>query len=166
VIGREKVHTALAHLEPRLRTPAGAGAPQGDRRAAAEILSKEGSLTFCDEPRHRGEVAKRHRSAKVRDAGLLPEKNAVGFDPNNVGAIIEALAAVGITGEHAAAPPAGAGALAGAVGPGAQADDTRSAHSGLALMDWVVGNVKVEVKGNGNMGNSVRARIDPSRSPA
>ncbi len=37
-------------------------------------------------------------------------------------------------------------------------------HSGLALMDWVVGNAKVEVKGNGNQitkQEAGRAKIDP-----
>jgi phage terminase large subunit-like protein len=42
-------------------------------------------------------------------------------------------------------------------------DDTVS-HSGLDMMAWVIGNVKVEVKGNGNMATKEvagRAKIDP-----
>jgi len=45
-----------------------------------------------------------------------------------------------------------------------KASDGTLSHSGLALMNWVVGNVKVEVKGNGNVvtkQTAGRAKIDP-----
>jgi hypothetical protein len=40
---------------------------------------------------------------QVLKSGLLPAKDAVGLDPNNVAAIIEDLTARGLTDEHAAA---------------------------------------------------------------
>ncbi|CAN5479650.1 terminase large subunit [soil metagenome] len=123
----------------------------------------EGSLTFFDDPQQMA-IAFAGIAAKLKGAGLLPRKNAVGFDPNNVGAIVEELAAVGVEGDmlrRLAQGPALSPALWGLE---FKLSNNTLNHSGLKLMNWVVGNLKVEVKGNGNMVTkqmSGRAKIDP-----
>lgn len=122
----------------------------------------EGSLTFCEVSEYVARIAE--IAAKVRDAGLLPEKNAVGFDPNNIAAFVDALALRQIDGamlHRLRQGPALSPALWGLEHK--LSDDTLS-HDGSALMAWSVGNVRIEVKGNGNMATKQaagRAKIDP-----
>ena len=122
----------------------------------------EGSLTFCEVSEYVARIAE--IAAKVRDAGLLPDKNAVGFDPNNIAAFVDALALRQIDGamlHRLRQRPALSPALWGLEHK--LSDDTLS-HDGAALMAWSVGNVKIEVKGNGNMATKQaagRAKIDP-----
>lgn len=122
----------------------------------------EGSLTFCEVSEYVARIAE--IAAKVRDAGLLPEKNAVGFDPNNIAAFVDALALRQIDGamlHRLRQGPALSPALWGLEHK--LSDDTLT-HDGSALMAWSVGNVKIEVKGNGNMATKQaagRAKIDP-----
>lgn len=161
VIGREKVTRrwlvwchAFAHPKVLER-----------HKEIAERLkdfAEDDALTFCAVPEDVEKLAA--IVAKVRDAGLLPEKDAVGYDPNNIGAIIEALAAEDIAGpmlRRLLQGPALSPALWGLERK--LSDDTLS-HDGSDMMNWVVGNVKVEVKGNGNMATKQaagRAKIDP-----
>lgn len=131
---------------------------------AAKLLDfqREGSLTFCEVPEDVARMA--DFVGQVLDAGLLPEKNAVGFDPNNIGAIVESLAARGITEpmfRRLAQGPALAPALWGLE---RKLSDGTVSHSGLGLMNWVMGNAKVEMRGNSAMITkqvSGRAKIDP-----
>jgi len=131
---------------------------------AANLLDfeKEGSLTFCEVP---DDVARMADFVQlVLDAGLLPEKNAVGFDPNNIGTIVEELAARGITEpmfRRLSQGPALAPALWGLE---RKLSDGTAVHSGLGLMNWVMGNARVEMRGNSAMITkqvSGRAKIDP-----
>ncbi|MCF6111987.1 terminase large subunit [Mesorhizobium muleiense] len=122
----------------------------------------EGSLTFCQVSEYIEKIAA--IAEQVRDAGLLPEKNAVGFDPNNIAAFVDALAKKQITGlmlHRLRQGPALSPALWGLEHK--LSDDTIS-HDGSAMMAWSVGNVKIEVKGNGNMATKQaagRTKIDP-----
>jgi len=122
----------------------------------------EGSLTFCQVPddiKALGEVV-----AQIRDAGLLPEKNAIGFDPNNVGTIIEELVARRITDPMLRRLMQGTALSPAIWGIERKLSDDTLSHGGLALMRWVVGNAKVEVRGNGNIITKQaagRAKIDP-----
>lgn len=134
------------------------------KEIAAQLLDfeEEGSLTFAEVSEQVASIAK--IAARLRDAGLLPEKNAVGFDPNNIAAFIDALALEGIEGQmlhRLRQGPALSPALWGLEHK--LSDDTIS-HDGSDLMAWSVGNVKIEVKGNGNMATKQaagRAKIDP-----
>ena len=88
---------------------------------------------------------------RVADAGLLPEKNAVGLDPMGVGMIVDALVARGITtGESAQIVAVTQGwKLNGAIKTTERklADGTL-VHGGQPIMDWAAGNAKPEPKGN------------------
>lgn len=134
------------------------------KEIAPQLLDfkEEGSLTFAEVSDQVAAIAK--IAARLRDKGLLPEKNAVGFDPNNIAAFIDALALEGIEGQmlhRLRQGPALSPALWGLEHK--LSDDTIS-HDGSSLMAWSVGNVKIEVKGNGNMATKQaagRAKIDP-----
>lgn len=161
VIGREKVTRRWlvwchAYAHPKVLDVR--------KEIAAQLLDfeDEGSLTFCEVSEYVAAIAA--VAARVRDAGLLPEKNAVGFDPNNIAAFVDALAMERIEGpmlHRLRQGPALSPALWGLEHK--LSDDTIS-HDGSALMAWSVGNVKIEVKGNGNMATKQaagRAKIDP-----
>jgi phage terminase large subunit-like protein len=64
---------------------------------AAQLLDfqEEGTLSICPVPDDVAELAA--IVAQIMASGLLPEENAIGIDPNNAAAIIEALFAVGVT---------------------------------------------------------------------
>ncbi|MCF6126055.1 MULTISPECIES: terminase TerL endonuclease subunit [Mesorhizobium] len=161
VIGREKVTRrwlvwthAFAHpkvLEIR-------------KEIAPRLLGfvEEGSLTLCEVSAYVAKIAA--IAERLLDAGLLPEKNAVGFDPNNIAAFVDALALKEITGlmlHRLRQGPALSPALWGLEH---KLSDNSISHDGSAMMAWSVGNVKIEVKGNGNMATKQaagRTKIDP-----
>lgn len=125
-------------------------------------FEREGSLSFCsvpDDVKHLAEIV-----AKVRDAGLLPQKDAVGFDPNNIGTIVEELAARGVTDDMLRRLLQGPALSPALWGLERKLSDATLSHSGSSMMAWCVGNLKVEIKGNGNMVTKQaagRAKIDP-----
>lgn len=125
-------------------------------------FEEEGSLSFCDVPDD--VVAMVDVIEQLWQAGLLPEKNAIGLDPNNVATIIEEIAGRNIPDEMIYRLRQGTALSPALWGLERKLSDNTVSHAGLALMDWVVSNAKVEVKGNGNMVTkqiSGRAKIDP-----
>ncbi|WP_246680751.1 terminase TerL endonuclease subunit [Mesorhizobium sp. B3-1-9] len=161
VIGREKVTRrwlvwAHAFAHPKVL--------EVRKEIAPRLLDFEAerSLTICEVSVYIARIAE--IAAQVRDAGLLPEKNAVGFDPNNIAAFVDALALKKIEGlmlHRLRQGPALSPALWGLEHK--LSDDTIS-HDGSDMMAWSVGNVKIEVKGNGNMATKQaagRTKIDP-----
>ena len=122
----------------------------------------EGSLTICDVPEDVVKLAQ--IVLKLKQSGLLPGKNSIGIDPNNVAAIIEVLIAIGVTDEMIYRLRQGTALSPALWGLERKLSDDTVSHSGFALMNWVVGNAKVEIKGNGNMITkevSGTAKIDP-----
>lgn len=126
-------------------------------------FEREGSLTICKTP---SDLMEKFGDlfAKVAASGKLPEKNAVGLDPNNVAAMIEALNARGMTDDMLRRLLQGPALSPAWWGMEMKLADGTLLHSGLALMDWVVGNAKVEPRGNGILitkQQAGRAKIDP-----
>jgi len=126
-------------------------------------FEEEGSLTFDDVGMNNirklaGIVA------QIKAAGLLPDKNAVGLDPNNAAVIFEELAKAGIPDamwRRLLQGPALAPAL---YGLDLKLGDGTLAHDGSGLMEWVVGNVKTEWTAKGPMATkraAGSAKIDP-----
>jgi phage terminase large subunit-like protein len=87
---------------------------------------------------------------RVRDAGLLPDKNAIGVDAVGIGDVVDELTAPerGITEEQIVAISQG-WKLTGAIKTAERKLAGREiVHGGTKLMAWCVGNAKVEPRGN------------------
>ncbi len=123
----------------------------------------EGSLTICDTAAELvsgfGKVFER-----VLRSGLLPTKDAVGLDPNNVAAIIEDLMARGMGDEMLRRLRQGPALSPAWWGIEFKLADGTFFHSGTGLMNFCVGNARTERHGNGILitkENSGSAKIDP-----
>lgn len=100
----------------------------------------------------------------VVESGLLPEKNAVGIDPNRAAALFEALFAAGVADEMIRRLLQGPALAPAVYGIDMKLADRTFFHADQALMSWVVGNAKVEQRGNADMITKQvagRAKIDP-----
>ncbi|MFT4098617.1 MAG: terminase large subunit [Rhodoblastus sp.] len=100
---------------------------------------------------------------RAKEANLLPEREAIGMDPYGIGEIVDALGEIGV-GEQIATVTQGY-KLQGAIKTvERKTADGTFAHGGQAMLDWCVGNAKVERKGNSLLITkqiSGVAKIDP-----
>ena len=124
-------------------------------------FQEAGELTVYEEFGH--DIAKISQLAKRIDEKRL--LHAVGLDPYGVGAIVDALDEVGISGQDPIVGITQGWKLTGAIKTAERklADGTLR-HSGQRLMSWCVGNARVEPKGNAiaiTKQASGSAKIDP-----
>ncbi len=122
----------------------------------------EGSLTFCEVSEYIDQIA--DIASRLRDAGLFPKKDAIGSDPNNIAAFIDALAERKIVDEMFRRIRQGTALSPAIWGLEHKLSNDTLSHDGSTLMNWVIGNVKIEVNGNGNLATKQaagRAKIDP-----
>lgn len=102
--------------------------------------------------------------SQVFASGRLPDRNSIGVDPHGIGGILDGLIQAGIPQEAVTGISQG-WKLTGAI----KTTERRLAegglwHGGSALMNWCVGNAKVEPRGNAVMitkQGSGFAKIDP-----
>ena len=138
------------------------------RKEIAPMLrdfAKAGELTIVDDP---GEDVSQVADivCRIADAGLLPEKNAIGVDSAGIGDIIDELVKIerGIKMEQIIAISQG-WRLNGAIKTAERKVAGRElAHGSSKLMAWCVGNARVEDKGNAiaiTKQASGKAKIDP-----
>jgi phage terminase large subunit-like protein len=134
------------------------------RKSEAPVLrdfEQAGDLVICE--RLGDDVADIASLARrIDETGLL---HAVGLDPFGVGAIVDALADAGITGQDRVIGISQGWKLTGAIKTTERklADGTLS-HGGQGLMAWAVSNAKVEPRGNAiviTKQASGTAKIDP-----
>lgn len=128
-----------------------------------EDFAKDGDLMICEQPTEdvNGLCAIVERVFK---SGLLPEKLGIGLDPYGIGTIIEKLATLGIAGDILSAIRQGAALSPASWGMERKLSDGTLRHNNSRFMAWVVGNAKVEQRGNANLITkqvSGRAKIDP-----
>ncbi|SEQ60201.1 terminase large subunit [Sphingobium sp. YR768] len=102
---------------------------------------------------------------KVRDAGLFPEAGAIGLDPMGVAAIVDELSSNSFdSATQLVSIPQGY-KLSGAVKGSARKLAARTMrHAGTALMQWCVGNAKMEPRGTSAVAivkSEPGAKIDP-----
>lgn len=131
--------------------------------SALRDFEAEGSLTICSHTTQDIEEAA-DIVEQLHQAGMLPATAAIGLDSFGVSALIDELASRGIADEQMQAIRQGF-ALNGAVlGMERKVKDRTLMHSGSALMNWCVGNARVEPKGNAVLVTkqiSGKAKIDP-----
>ncbi|EJW12744.1 Phage terminase large subunit [Rhodovulum sp. PH10] len=161
VIGRERetrnwLAWAHAFADPKVLER------RKDIAPALQEFSEEDSLTIADTAgRSAGLVALLRR---LVDTGLLPARDAVGVDPNNAAAVFEALAEGGVTADQIKRLLQGPALAPALYGLELKLDDGTFKHGGQRMMNWVLGNAKVEPRGNHLMVTkqiSGRAKIDP-----
>jgi hypothetical protein len=140
------------------------------RKDIAERLNDfvaAGDLVVCTTPTQDIEEAA-DIIEQLLEAGLLPEKNAVGLDPPaSPPWSTSSPAAASTRGRwwrcrRATASPARSGARA-------QAEGRHLAHAGQGLMAWCVGNAKAEQRGNAVLitkETAGKAKIDPLMAPS
>ncbi|MGY3609918.1 MULTISPECIES: terminase large subunit [unclassified Bradyrhizobium] len=126
-------------------------------------FEKEGSLTICKHPTQDVEELA-NIIERVNRAGLLPEEAAVGLDPFGVTAMIEELIARGVEEKQLLGIAQGYKLNGAVLGLERKLADGTIEHDGSAMMNWVVGNAKVEKRGNAVLVTKQiagKAKIDP-----
>lgn len=130
-------------------------------------FERDGDLVFCSgSTQHVDEVVA--LCVKLRDAGLLPEKGGIGIDKLGLPGLIDALVAAGFkTLEEGGTltPIQQGGYLNPAiVGLAWKLSDGTLLHADQPMMDWCIGNAKIELKGSARAVTkqvSGTAKIDP-----
>lgn len=136
------------------------------RKEIAERLEdfmRDGDLTLCTEPTQDIKELVGY-VMPFYEAGLMPEKGAIGFDPQLVAAIIDEFSSEGIPDEMMAGVAQGYKLSQTVWGTERKLKDGTLWHCGSKLMNWVASNAKVEQRGNAVLITkqvSGKAKIDP-----
>lgn len=131
------------------------------RKSIAVLLkdfAKAGDLVICDAVEPSQEIGAEPEDYElpqdireivevvvtVKDSGLLPDKSAIGLDPQGVADLIDALAAAGIKEEQMVSVGQGFRLMSAIVGLARKLKFAGAVHNGSAMMAWCVGNAKEE----------------------
>ncbi|EZP57439.1 terminase large subunit [Sphingomonas sp. RIT328] len=101
---------------------------------------------------------------QVRDAGLFPDREAVGLDPAGVATIVDELALRGFEDEMLKSIPQGWRLSSAIKGLAKKCAARTVRHGGTKMMSWCIGNVKQEPRGASGVAitkQSPSAKIDP-----
>lgn len=128
------------------------------RKSIAPVLKgfrDDGDLVICDAPREEREEGLEYAAPQdireivaiveqVKLSGLLPEKGAVGLDPQGVADLVDEMAAAGITENQLVSVGQGFRLMSAIVGLARKLKFGGAVHNGSRLMAWCVGNAKEE----------------------
>ncbi|MEP2680173.1 MAG: terminase large subunit [Sulfitobacter sp.] len=101
---------------------------------------------------------------RLQEAGLLPEEDGIGMDPEGVASIVDALIEAGFEIEDIRAISQGYKLNAAIKGTPVKLKNKTLVHCDQRLMRWCVGNAKTETRGNAVLVTKARsgsAKIDP-----
>lgn len=126
-------------------------------------FAAQGDLTICDDgTQDLREVA--DVCEKLLLAGLLPKEYAIGLDPWAIGPLVDEMAGRSIEGKILEAVRQGAALSPAQWTLERKLKDKTLRHGARPLMAWVLGNAKVEQRGNAVLISKEaagRAKIDP-----
>lgn len=129
-----------------------------------ERLAETGDLVLVDNIEDQANPEIVDICCQIRDAGLFPEQDGIGMDPEGVGSIIDALVEAGFQIEDIRAISQGYKLNAAIKTAPVKLKNGKMKHCGQRLMDWCVGNAKTEARGNAvivTKQQSGSAKIDP-----
>ncbi|MAQ82240.1 MAG: terminase [Maritimibacter sp.] len=132
-----------------------------------EKLVEQGELTLVDNIEEEANPEVVDLCVRVRSAGLFPEQDGIGMDPEGVGSIIDGLVAAGFSIEDIRAISQGYKLNAAIKTTPVKLKNGSMVHCGQRLMTWCVGNAKTEARGNAvivTKAQSGSAKIDPLMS--
>lgn len=146
----------------------------GDRAAIArhrkiilpelDALAEAGDLGWVDNIEDEANPEIVEIALRIKAAGLMPETDGIGMDPEGVGSIIDALVASGFSIEDIRAISQGFKLNAAIKTAPVKLKNGTMVHCGQRLMDWCVGNARTEARGNAvivTKAQSGSAKIDP-----
>jgi phage terminase large subunit-like protein len=126
-------------------------------------FADDGDLVICEDPlqpiREAADILE-----QVFNAGMFPEKYAIGLDPYGIGALVDELALRKIEGEILSSIRQGAALSPASWGLEIKLKNRTFRHSGSRMMNWCVGNAKAVVRGGAVLitkESAGRAKIDP-----
>lgn len=126
-------------------------------------FERDGDLVFCQSSEQQeAEVA--DICEKLFLAGILPEANGIGLDSAGIATLLDALASRGMDQPLVTAVTQGWKLQAAVLTLPRKLKDKTMRTSGQPLMDWAVGNAKVELRGSNYLITkqaSGAAKIDP-----
>ncbi|MGX7926470.1 terminase large subunit [Tsuneonella sp. HG094] len=131
------------------------------RKSIASTLkafAADGDLTICEAAEQKADLDEEDSEyalpqdireivdviVTVMASGLLPEKGAIGLDPQGVADLVDALAAAGVKEEQMVAVGQGYRLMSAIVGLARKLKFAGAVHNGSPMMAWCVGNAKEE----------------------
>ena len=135
-------------------------------KIAAELLKLEecGELVLVDNIEDEANPEIAEICCRIRESGLLPEKDGIGMDPEGVGSIIDELVSYDFTIEDIRPISQGYKLNSAIKTVPVKLKNGKMVHCDQRLMDWCVSNAKSEVRGNAvivTKSVSGSAKIDP-----
>jgi phage terminase large subunit-like protein len=152
---------------------------RSDIATKLDELIAEGTLTRCELPDDDNELSADDEAeedltddirgvvdalVQVRDAGLFPDREAIGLDPVGVTTLVDELASREFADEQLTSIGQGFKLSSAVKGAARKLAARTMRHGGTALMQWCVGNAKMEPRGASAVAivkSSPGAKIDP-----